>query len=66
LGAREQVPGCLHGRITTLLENGELERAAGLRLDPAHAQRMMCGKPQTIDDTRARLKQRDLQVSLTW
>jgi ferredoxin--NADP+ reductase len=43
-----------------------LERAASLRLDPAHAQRMMCGKPQTINGTRARLKQRDLQVSLTW
>jgi hypothetical protein len=62
---REQVPGCLHGRITTLLENGELERAAGLRLDPAHSRLMMCAKPQLIDDTRALLKQRDLQVSLT-
>jgi ferredoxin--NADP+ reductase len=26
---REQHPGALNGRITTLIENGELERAAG-------------------------------------
>ena len=61
---REQVPGCLHGRITTLLDNGELERAAGLRLEPAHSRLMICGNPQMIDDTRARLKQRGLQLSL--
>lgn len=29
---REQVPGCLNGRITTLIENGDLERAADLEL----------------------------------
>jgi ferredoxin--NADP+ reductase len=65
LVTREQVPGCLHGRITTLLENGELERAAGLSLDPAHSRLMICGNPQMIDDTRTLLKQRDLQLSLT-
>ena len=64
LVTREQVPGCLHGRITTLLDNGELERAAGLRLEPAHSRLMICGNPQMIDDTRARLKQRGLQLSL--
>src|SRR5690606_38610975 len=31
---REQVPGLLHGRITSLIESGELECAAGLALDP--------------------------------
>ena len=29
---REQVPGCLNGRITTLIRNGDLERAADLEL----------------------------------
>ena len=29
---REQHPGALNGRITTLIENGELERAAGVEL----------------------------------
>lgn len=31
---REHVPGALHGRITSLLASGELERAAGLALNP--------------------------------
>ncbi|MDX1298281.1 MAG: ferredoxin--NADP reductase, partial [Pseudomonas sp.] len=65
LVTREQVPGCLSGRITTLLESGELERAAGLSLDPAYSRLMICGNPQMIEDTRALLKQRDLQLSLT-
>lgn len=62
---REQVPGALHGRVTTLIENGELERAAGLALDPAHSRLMLCGNPQMIDDTRAVLKTRGLQLSLS-
>ncbi|HWV10418.1 MAG TPA: ferredoxin--NADP reductase, partial [Pseudomonas sp.] len=65
LVTREQAPGCLHGRITTLLDNGELERAAGLNLSPEHSRLMICGNPQMIDDTRQRLKQRDLQLSLS-
>lgn len=65
LVTREQVPDCLHGRITTLLSNGELERAAGLTLEPEYSRLMICGNPQMIDDTRALLKQRDLQLSLT-
>ena len=47
------------------LDRGELERAAGLSLEPEHSRLMICGNPQMIDDTRARLKQRDLQLSLT-
>jgi ferredoxin/flavodoxin---NADP+ reductase len=65
LVTREEVPGCLHGRITSLLESGELERAADLSLDPAYSRLMICGNPQMIDDTRALLKQRDMQLSLT-
>ena len=62
---REQVPGALHGRVTTLIENGELERAAGLALEPEHSRIMLCGNPQMIEDTRAMLKERDLNLSLT-
>jgi ferredoxin--NADP+ reductase len=62
---REEVPGALHGRITTLIENGELERAAGLELTPEHSRVMLCGNPQMIDDTRAVLKTRDMNLSLT-
>ncbi|MCW3147129.1 ferredoxin--NADP reductase [Stutzerimonas stutzeri] len=62
---REQVPGALHGRITTLIENGELERAADLQLTPEHSRIMLCGNPQMIEDTREVLKARDLNLALT-
>ena len=62
---REPIDGALNGRITTLIENGELERAAGLELSPEHSRVMLCGNPQMIDDTRKLLKDRDMQLSLT-
>jgi len=62
---REQHPGALSGRITTLIDNGELERAAGVALTPEHSRVMLCGNPQMIDDTRKLLKAKGLQLSLT-
>ncbi|OLS64709.1 ferredoxin--NADP reductase [Pseudomonas putida] len=62
---REEHPGALNGRITTLIENGELERAAGLELIPEHSRVMLCGNPQMIDDTRQVLKARGLNLSLS-
>ncbi|MBK5537250.1 ferredoxin--NADP reductase [Pseudomonas sp. TH05] len=62
---REQHPGSLNGRITHLIENGELERAVGVPLTPEHSRVMLCGNPQMVDDTRALLKQRDMQLSLS-
>ncbi len=62
---RERVPGALHGRITTLIKNGELERAADLQLTPEHSRIMLCGNPQMIEDTRAVLKARDLNLAMT-
>ena len=62
---REQHPGALQGRITQLLESGELERAAGVQITPEHSRVMLCGNPQMSDDTRNLLKQRDLQLSLS-
>ncbi len=62
---REQIPGALHGRITTLIEIGELERAADLQLTPEHSRIMLCGNPQMIEDTRAVLKARDLNLAMT-
>ncbi|MBH3353694.1 ferredoxin--NADP reductase [Pseudomonas stutzeri] len=62
---RERVSGALHGRITTLIENGELERAADLQLTPEHSRIMLCGNPQMIEDTRAVLKARDLNLAMT-
>ena len=62
---REVIPGALNGRITTLIENGELERVAGVELIPEYSRVMLCGNPQMIDDTRKLLKERNLQLSLT-
>ncbi|MEK1942548.1 MAG: ferredoxin--NADP reductase [Pseudomonas sp.] len=62
---REQVPGALHGRVTGLIESGELERATGLQLSPEFSRVMLCGNPQMIEDCRAVLKTRDMQLSLT-
>ncbi|WP_166216577.1 ferredoxin--NADP reductase [Pseudomonas atagonensis] len=62
---REPNAGALNGRITTLIENGELERVAGVELIPAHSRVMLCGNPQMIDDTRALLKKHGLALSLT-
>ena len=52
-------------RFKQLIETGELERAAGLALSPEHSRIMLCGNPQMIEDTRAVLKTRDLQLALT-
>ncbi len=54
-------PAPLHGRITTLLESGELERCTGLSLDPASARVMLCGNPQMIDEMRGMLHRRDMR-----
>lgn len=61
---REVHPGALNGRITTLIESGDLEREAGLELTAEHSRVMLCGNPQMIDDTRALLKKRHMNLSL--
>lgn len=61
---REQVAGTLNGRITQLIEDGSLEQAVGLKLEPEHARVMLCGNPQMIEDTRLVLKKRQLELSL--
>ena len=60
---REETP--YMGRITTLIENGDLERAADLELTPEHSRVMLCGNPQMIEDTRAVLKALDMNLALT-
>nr|WP_314526936.1 ferredoxin--NADP reductase [uncultured Pseudomonas sp.] len=62
---RELHPGALNGRITTLIESGELERFAGLTLTPEHSRVMLCGNPQMIDETRKLLKHKDMHLSLS-
>lgn len=62
---REQYPDALNGRITTLIENGGLEQAAGVQLTPEHSRVMICGNPQMIEDTRAALKLRGMRLNLS-
>lgn len=58
---REQHPAHLHGRITTLLESGELERTAGAILSEESSRLMLCGNPEMIEDTRRLLHARGLR-----
>jgi len=54
------VPGALRGRITTCIDNGTLESAAGASLD-AQSCVMMCGNPDMLDDTEKMLEDRGLK-----
>jgi ferredoxin--NADP+ reductase len=54
-------PAQLSGRITTLLNNGELEKAAGIPITAASSRIMLCGNPEMIDETRRILHLRDLR-----
>ena len=55
--------GALTRRITTLIEDGGLEAAVGLKIDPARARLMLCGNPQMVSDTRQILQSRGLSLS---
>jgi len=59
---REAAPaGMLHGRVTTLLADGSLERAAGRSLDPEASHVMLCGNPAMIEEMTALLAARGLR-----
>jgi ferredoxin--NADP+ reductase len=51
----------LHGRITALLESGELEHAAGMPLTLEHSRIMLCGNPDMIEDMRTLLHARGMR-----
>ena len=51
----------LHGRITTLLEEGQLEKKSGIAITEASSRIMMCGNPEMIEDMRRLLHQRGLR-----
>lgn len=62
LSREAAVSGGLAGRIPTLISNGELERCAGITLDPVRSRVLLCGNPQMIVDTRAVLEARGLKL----
>ncbi|WP_420473385.1 ferredoxin--NADP reductase [Noviherbaspirillum sp. ST9] len=51
----------LNGRVTTLFENGALEKAADLPVTEAASRFMMCGNPEMIDDMRKLLHGRGMR-----
>lgn len=53
---QESLPGTPKARITTLLENGQLEVLAKTPLNPATDKIMLCGNPAMVTDARALLK----------
>lgn len=54
-------PQHLHGRITTLLEDGTLETAAGKPIRVEASRVMICGNPEMITATREILVQRGMR-----
>lgn len=59
--SRESVDHALEGRITQAIADGRLEARAGLPLDPASSQVMICGNPAMVHDTTHLLEQRGLR-----
>lgn len=55
---RESAAGALQGRIGALIEDGHLEKAAGVVLSLDFSRFMLCGNPQMVEQTRALLKER--------
>lgn len=53
----------LHHRLPILIENGELERAAGLQLNPETSHVMLCGNPEMVEDTKEALKARGMTMN---
>ena len=51
----------LHGRVTSLLADGALERAAGHPIDAERSHLMLCGNPAMIEEMIEKLSARDLR-----
>ena len=59
--SRESCDFALAGRIPSAIEDGRLERRAGLRIDPDLSQIMLCGNQDMIRDTTQVLSERGLR-----
>jgi len=56
--ATTREPSAMTGRLTTLLADGQLEAAAGAKLDPATDRAMICGSMAMLNDMRDALQAR--------
>jgi ferredoxin--NADP+ reductase len=59
---REPTPDGLFGRVTTLLDSGALEAAAGEAIAPGRSHVMLCGNPEMVDQLRHQLRDRGLEL----
>jgi len=60
---RESFPGALGARIPRLIEDGRLEQAAGLALDPQRSRIMVCGNPEMARELRRQFTERGFGVN---
>ncbi|MEY3012720.1 MAG: hypothetical protein RIT45_1455 [Pseudomonadota bacterium] len=60
--SRDDVEGVIAGRITTAMDDGRLEAAAGVALSPEHSQVMLCGNPAMLEDMKTRLEARHMLI----
>jgi ferredoxin--NADP+ reductase len=60
---RDTLHGARHGRISALLQSGELEAAAGVGLSVTRSRFMLCGNPEMVEDMRALLKSRGFRMN---
>ncbi len=58
---RETVSYTLQQRIPDAIRSGELERMAGLPIDPEQAHVMICGSPAMVEDCMVALKEKGLR-----
>ena len=59
--SREARQGSLAGRIPQAISDGRLEAAAGVALDAASSQVMLCGNPDMLKDAQAALAARGMR-----
>lgn len=60
---RESWPGTLTARIPQLIEDGRLEQAAEVKLDPQRSRVMVCGNPEMARELRRQLMARGFRTT---
>jgi len=61
---RETVTGTINTRMTTSIENGELEKRAGVKLSPDTSHVMLCGNSSMISNVKTLLEARGMRRHL--
>ncbi|MCB9797551.1 MAG: ferredoxin--NADP reductase [Alphaproteobacteria bacterium] len=59
--SREASPHALEGRVTSAVEDGSLEEAAGVRLGPETSQVLLCGNPAMVKEMQSLLGARGME-----